>query len=120
MTTDEVLLVESDPCARGLMARGLSQQGLRVKAVAFGDQALDVLTRSRPSVVISDMEPEGADGLRLLSQLRRDPRTAEVPVLLLGKGAWARRRSQALDSGAQGFLAKPLFVQDVGVLSRIY
>ncbi|HUB08721.1 MAG TPA: response regulator [Myxococcales bacterium] len=120
MHSDDVLLVDADPCALGLMAQGLTRQGLRVRPVARSEDALASLSREIPSLVISDVEPSGADGLRILEVMRRDPRTAEIPVLLLAKGEWTRRQEEAKQLGAQGLLKKPLFVQDVAVLGRLH
>jgi CheY-like chemotaxis protein len=102
------------------MAHGLARHGLQVRPVAKSDQALAELSKTLPSLVISDVEPNGADGLRILELMRRDPRTAEIPVLLLAKGEWTRRRSEAQQLGAQDLLKKPLFVQDLAVLGRLY
>ena len=77
-----------------------------VRPVAKSEQALEELARNVPSLVISDVEPSGADGLRILELMRRDPRTAETPVLLLAKGEWTRRRSEAQQLGAQDLLKK--------------
>ncbi|MHB8416645.1 MAG: response regulator [Myxococcales bacterium] len=120
MHSDDVLLVDADPCALGLMAQGLTRQGLRVRSAARSEEAIEALSREIPSLVISDVEPSGADGLRILEVMRRDPRTAEIPVLLLARGEWTRRQQEATQLGAQGLLRKPLFVQDVAVLGRLH
>lgn len=120
MPGDDVLLVDGDPCALGVMAHGLARRGLQVRSVAKSDQALQELSRTLPSLVISDVEKGGADGLGLLSRMRSDPRTADIPVLLLSKGDWKGQRSEAQRLGAQDLLGKPLFVQDLAVLGRLY
>jgi two-component system phosphate regulon response regulator PhoB len=120
MPSDDVLLVDADPSALGIMAHGLARQGFQVRSVAKSEQAFAELSKTVPSLVISDVEPSGADGLRILEVMRRDPRTAKTPVLLLAKGEWTRRRSEAQQLGAQDLLQKPLFVQDLAVLGRLY
>jgi CheY-like chemotaxis protein len=114
----KVLLVEGDPAALGLLSRGLTRFGLSVEGVADADRAIDAATASRPDVVVTEVS-EGSD-LRLLERLRLLPQTRDVPVLLLTKGAWARRKSQLRDLGVQELLAKPAFVQDVAVLSWLH
>ena len=121
MAISNVLLVDGDPCSLGLMAQGLSQQGLDVISVAGSAEALYEISRQIPSLVISDVEPSGADGMRLLERLRRDPRMADVPVLLLAKGEWTRLyRAEAQKLGAEDLLSKPLFVQDIATLGKMY
>jgi CheY-like chemotaxis protein len=118
MGTGKVLLVEGDPAALGLLSRGLTRFGLSVEGVTDADRAIDAATASRPDVVVTEVS-EGSD-LRLLERLRVLPQTRDVPVLLLTKGAWARRRAQLRDLGVQELLAKPAFVQDVAVLSWLH
>jgi CheY-like chemotaxis protein len=118
MGSGKVLLVEGDPAALGLLSRGLTRFGLSVEGVTDADRAIDAATAARPDVVVTEVS-EGSD-LRLLERLRLLPQTQDVPVLLLTKGAWARRRSQLRDLGAQELLAKPAFVQDVAVLSWLH
>ncbi len=118
MGSGKVLLVEGDPAALGLLSRGLTRFGLSVEGVTDADRAIDAATAARPDVVVTEVS-EGSD-LRLLERLRLLPQTQDVPVLLLTKGAWARRRGQLRDLGAQELLAKPAFVQDVAVLSWLH
>jgi CheY-like chemotaxis protein len=118
MGSGKVLLVEGDPAALGLLSRGLTRFGLAVEGVTDADRAIDAATASRPDVVVTEVS-EGSD-LRLLERLRVLPQTRDVPVLLLTKGAWARRRTQLRDLGVQELLAKPAFVQDVAVLSWLH
>jgi CheY-like chemotaxis protein len=118
MGSGKVLLVEGDPAALGLLSRGLTRFGLAVEGVTDADRAIDAATASRPDVVVTEVS-EGSD-LRLLERLRVLPQTRDVPVLLLTKGAWARRKTQLRDLGVQELLAKPAFVQDVAVLSWLH
>jgi CheY-like chemotaxis protein/Flp pilus assembly protein TadD len=118
MGSGKVLLVEGDPAALGLLSRGLTRFGLSVEGVSDADRAIDAVIASRPDVVVTEVS-EGSD-LRLLERLRLLPQTQDVPVLLLTKGAWARRKSQLRDLGVQELLAKPAFVQDVAVLSWLH
>ena len=79
--------------------------------------------RSRPSApksptcVISDVMMPGLDGLQLLAALRRDPRTAAVPVLLLSARAGQEASIEGLQAGADDYLVKPFAAAEL--LARV-
>ena len=118
MTSPRVLVVDSDPSSLGLLTHGLNRLGLSTHSAANVDQALASIASHRPDVVVSEVD--GGAGLRVLEELRQNPATREVPVLLLAKGEWARRRSHARELGAQELVAKPAFVQDIAVLTWLH
>jgi len=71
-----VLVVDDDPGILGAAARALRGLPIRVRCVASGEAALDLLTSERPFLIISDYTMPGLDGLTLLEGLRaRHPET---------------------------------------------
>ncbi len=112
----DVLLVESDGSAAGVIAHGLARQGLRVVSLA-ADEALEAVRTELPALVVANVE-DGAPGRSLLERLREDPRFAAVPIVALGKRRDPGEAAVAL--GATQFLQKPLYVQDVAVLGRLH
>ncbi len=118
MSSPRVLVVDSDPSSLGLLTRGMTRFGLAPAGARDAAQAMTLVGEGRPDVVVSEVN-DGA-GLQLLEQLRGDPATKDIPVLLIAKGAWARRRSRVRELGAQALVAKPAFVQDIAVLTWLY
>ena len=102
-----VLVVEDDPLAAELLQDTLREQpDLGVVAVADGAEALRVLAGGGVDLVLLDLSMPGIDGFELLTRLRADPATRELPVLVSSaQGRAAGERALAL--GASGVLSKP-------------
>jgi hypothetical protein len=78
-----VLVVDDDPSARDLLKRFLNKQGLYVECAANGPEALAMVKTLRPAVITLDVMMPGMDGWAVLSKLKEDPATAEIPVIVL-------------------------------------
>ncbi|MGQ0504040.1 MAG: response regulator [Myxococcaceae bacterium] len=114
-TAPSILVVEPDPRTRSVLGAALVKAGLSVIAVANAEEALRQLTSDRglPSVIVSEVDLAGLDGFGLCSQLRSELRTAHLPVLLLARKAEPMHRELATGAGADDFLPKPVFVNDI-------
>ena len=76
-----------------------------VEAVPNGTDALAAARQRVPDLVLTDVMMPGLDGLELLNELRSDPRTRRVPVILLSARAGEESRVEGLDAGADDYLA---------------
>jgi CheY-like chemotaxis protein len=116
-----VLLVEPDAQFRSVLGAGLAESGFEVALVATAEEALAELTHCPilPSLIVSATELEGKDGFTFCSQLRAEPRTAQVPVFLVASRREAFHSERATNSGADDFLSKPVRVQDMVALARL-
>jgi PAS domain S-box-containing protein len=112
-----ILVADDNADMREYLARLLSTDGYRVDTVADGQQALDEIRRSLPNLVISDVMMPRVDGLRLVSELRADRRTAAVPVLLLSARAGQEASISGLQAGADDYLVKPFTAAEL--LARV-
>lgn len=101
---DTVLVVDDFHAVRAVYRRGLEAVGLQVREVADGRGALDVISRSRPGVVVVDASRSACDGYGLLGTLRDDPAMATLPVLLVTRHDEA---TTALRAGADDILREP-------------
>ncbi|MEP7381696.1 MAG: ATP-binding protein [Gemmatimonadota bacterium] len=84
-----------------------------VEAVANATQALDAIRRSKPALLLSDVMMPGVDGFQLLSALRADPLTSDLPVVLLSARAGEESRIEALAAGADDYLVKPFSAREL-------
>ena len=99
-----VLVVDDEQAIRDFLARGLSEEGFSVEAVADVATARSKLTSAPPELVLLDVNLAGDDGLGLLSDIRR---TSDIPVILLtGKGR-ETDRILGLKMGADDYVVKP-------------
>jgi len=102
-TKDLILVVDDEDDEAHALVRLLQARGYAVKRAADGLEALALIPRHRPSLVVLDYEMPEMDGLTLIASLREDPATREIPILLTtASRVLATEREQADE-----FLAKP-------------
>lgn len=105
-----MLIVDDDAELRDAISRYLrNERGFECLTVASGSEALLICVRSNPDAVILDINLGDINGFDVFRALRVDPRTSEIPVLLLTGGS----RLDSLEaagrcSGAAAFLRKPI------------
>lgn len=102
-----VLVVEDDPASRALLRQLLERDGYRVMAVADGEAAVHAVAEHSPDLVLLDVGLPRLDGYEVTRLLRRDPRTATLPVLLITGRTQPEDVVAGLDAGADDFLRKP-------------
>ncbi len=78
-----VLVVDDDPITREMLRRILSKRGWSVTEAADGSDALSVLGRTRPAVVVLDLMMPGIDGFEVLDAMRREATWREIPVVVV-------------------------------------
>lgn len=103
----QLLLIEDEPNIAEAITFLLARDGWQVSHLADGLAVLDTARRLRPDLVILDHMLPGASGIELLSELRADPQTAAVPVLMLTARGQPRDREAAERAGASRFMTKP-------------
>jgi len=89
----------------------------RAEVVEDGQAALDSARARPPDLLLSDVMMPRLDGVALLRELRADPRTSELPVILLSARAGEEAVVAGLDTGADDYLVKPFSAREL--LSRI-
>ena len=100
-----VLLVEDDVSAVRLVRAYLRDAGYELAVVADCANALELAQRLQPAVILLDLDLDGEDGLDLLSELKSDPGTRQIPVVIESVHAEQNRARQL---GADDYLVKPL------------
>ena len=108
-----VVLVDDAADVRMLLQLLLELEGFAVTATADGPAGLAAVRAVRPDVVLLDVQLPGMDGTEVLRQLRADPPTAQLPVVLL-TGAPETDTPALLELGATGVLRKPFDPDTVG------
>ena len=77
-----VLVADQDPVAAGALAWLLREQGYQVTSVSEGRRLVDALERTRPDLLLVDVEDLGADGEKLLERVKHDERWRDVPIVV--------------------------------------
>ncbi len=79
----DVLVVDDEPLVRELTRRTLEAEGISVREAADGQEALEQVASQRPGMIILDLMMPVMDGFEFLLRLRRDPDTADLPVVVV-------------------------------------
>lgn len=102
-----VLVVDDEPEVVELVAFNLNQAGFEVAEAADGADALKKARELYPALIILDLMLPEMDGFEVCKTLRRDPSTAEIPILMLTAKAAEMDRVLGLELGASDYLVKP-------------
>ncbi|MEM9707693.1 MAG: response regulator [Pseudomonadota bacterium] len=108
-----VLIVEDEPNIIEAIRFILSRDGWAVDTHADGQTALEAVARRRPDLIILDVMLPNRSGYDILSDLRADPGTEKIPVLMLTARGQSTDRDLALRVGASRFMTKPFANADV-------
>ena len=107
MNPDPLILVVDDLAQNvRLLEAVLSPKGFRVAAASSGEQALDVLGKEHPDVVVLDILMPGMDGYEVCRRIRQDPGTAFLPVIMI-TASGEEEKIRAIEAGADDFVSKP-------------
>jgi DNA-binding response OmpR family regulator len=104
---DLVLVIEDEKEIRDLIRYNLERADFRVTAVADGEEGLQRLFAARPDAVVLDLMLPGRNGLEILREVREQPATRDLPVLVLTARAAEMDKLLGFEHGADDYLTKP-------------
>ena len=108
--TRTVLVVEDDRLSLDLMTLYLRGAAFEVHAARDGEEGLELARSLQPSAIILDIKLPRLDGWDLLALLKKDPRTAHIPVVIV---SMLDERGKGFALGAEDYLVKPVARDDV-------
>lgn len=103
-----ILLVEDNEMNRDMLSRRLQKKGYRVVCVADGEAAVATTKRERPDLVVMDLSLPILDGWEATRQIKADPDTHAIPVIVLTAHAMSEDRERALAAGCDDYDTKPV------------
>ena len=110
-----MLVVDDEPDIVALIAYHLVKAGYRVSTAATGPDALNAARQERPALIILDLMLPGMSGYDVLEQLRSQPATQDLAVLLLSARREEQDRIRGLSLGADDYLTKPFSPQELAL-----
>ena len=108
-----VLLIEDEPNIIQAISFILARDGWLVSNHGDGADAIAVVGRLKPDMIILDLMLPGRSGFEILADLRADPATEALPVLMLTAKSQARDRELAAHYGASRFMTKPFANREI-------
>ena len=112
-----ILVIDDDPMVHELMLRFLSKEGFRVVSALTGAEGLRIARDTRPSAITLDVMMPEVDGWSVLADLKADPLTCDIPVVML---TIVDDRGRGYALGAADYLTKPIDWQRLAVILRRY
>ena len=112
-----ILVVEDEPAIRELLSVNLRHAGYAVTEAETADQARRLLDAGQPDLVLLDWMLPGQSGIDFAKQLRADPRTAALPIVMLTARAQEGDKLQGFDVGADDYVTKPFSPREL--LARV-
>ncbi len=117
---ERILVADDSPAIRHLIADSLVRQGFAVITAEDGQEALAHATASRFDMVITDYDMPRMTGFELVHALKRDPRTRDLPTLMLTARDTRRDQAQMRAAGLTSYLVKPFSVDKcVAMVERV-
>ncbi len=108
-----VLIVDDSLHTRELYTEYLTYRGLGVVSAPEAETGLRLAQTLRPDVIVMDISMPGLNGITATHQLRLNPRTRRIPVIVLTGYAFRAIEQGALEAGADAFLTKPCLPEDL-------
>lgn len=103
-----LLLVEDNEMNRDMLTRRLKRKGFEIDAAGDGEQALVMIQKSMPDLVLMDMNLPIKNGWMTCQEIRANPNTEKLPVIALTAHAMAEDKQKALDAGCDDYTTKPI------------
>ena len=108
MPIQNILLVDDSKTELHLLSDILTQKGYTVRTAENGEEAMRRLAELKPDLILMDVVMPGTNGFQLTRAITRDPRYADVPVIMCTSKNQETDRVWGLRQGARDYLVKPV------------
>lgn len=102
-----ILVVEDSPANLLLTQAVLRREGYQVEGAGSAEEARLILGQARPTLILMDIQLPGIDGIEFTRELKADPATAEIPIVILTAQAMPIFERAARTAGCAGYITKP-------------
>ena len=112
-----ILIIDDDPLIADLVAINLDMAGYEVNQAEDGIKGQALAVQLQPDLILLDLMLPKVDGFTVCQRLRRDPRTADIPVIMLTALSQTQDKVEGFNAGADDYLTKPFEVEEM--LARV-
>ncbi|HEX67686.1 MAG TPA: response regulator [bacterium] len=110
---EKILLVEDDVDNREVASAILKHYGYQVLEAKEGKEALEMVKKEIPDLILMDMALPGVSGWEVTRRLKRNPCTSQIPIIALTAYAMRKDKEKAFKLGCEGYLSKPISPQKI-------
>ncbi|MDD5771446.1 MAG: response regulator transcription factor [Candidatus Omnitrophica bacterium] len=104
---EKILVVEDEKDIIKMLEYNLKKEGFKVVSARDGEDALDMAVREYPDLVLLDLMLPGMDGLEVCKSLKKETKTALIPVIMLTAKSQESDKIVGLELGADDYITKP-------------
>lgn len=108
MAIQKVLVVDDSKTELMYMTDLLQKKGMQVRTAENADEALRRLSEERPDLILMDVVMPGKNGFQLTRAITRDPKYADVPIIICTSKDQETDRVWGMRQGARGYITKPV------------
>ncbi len=113
----QILIVDDESAIRQMLSFALAGDGYACSEAGDTDEAQQAVAARRPDLILLDWMLPGISGVDFARRLKRDPRTGEIPIILLTAKGEEADKVKGLDSGADDYITKPFSTREL--LARV-
>lgn len=113
----QILVVDNQPACQQLLAFNLERAGHAVQVADHAERALLMIDQAAPDLLLLDWTLPGQSGIALIRRLRAQPRTRELPIIMISARDGEQDKILALESGADDYITKPFSPREM--LARV-
>lgn len=107
-----ILIVEDEPAIRQMLGFTLRNGGYNYLEAGDAQQAQQTLSTTLPDLILLDWMLPGISGLDFARRLKRDPKTADIPIIMLTARVAESDKIQGLDVGVDDYISKPFSTRE--------
>jgi len=109
----KVLIVDDVPANLDLLGHILKRDGLEISVACTGEKALEVISRSKPDLILLDIMMPGIDGYEVCQRLKADESAKDIPIIFITALNGTEDIMRAFSSGAIDYITKPFHEKEV-------
>ena len=113
MAVTKVLIVDDSKTETMFLTEILQKGGYSVSSAEGAEQAMHLIAKERPELILMDVVMPGASGFQVTRLMSRDPETQSIPVILCTSKDAETDRIWGLRQGARGYLTKPIDAEEL-------
>lgn len=104
---ETVLIVEDEKDIVKMLDYNLNKEGYRVLSTYDGEDALEIASNKQPDIILLDLMLPGMDGLEVCRELKKEDKTAHIPIIMLTAKSQESDKVVGLELGADDYVTKP-------------
>jgi two-component system alkaline phosphatase synthesis response regulator PhoP len=110
---EKVLIIEDEKDILKVLEYNLEKEGFRTLLCRNGEEGLDWARKELPDLILLDLMLPGLDGLEVCRELKREPKTSAIPIIMLTAKAQETDKVAGLELGADDYVTKPFSVREL-------